>query len=119
VCRSTPWPCRVRPPPQSLLRRASNRPGWIAAVAPASAAAIRPSANGKKASLHTTLSLSDNFASPAFQTAIRLEIHAAHLARACTERSVFTNIKNRVDSNASPRASQITLLSTPLWLAAA
>ena len=32
-------------------------PGWIAAVTPASAAAIKPSANGKKASLATTLFL--------------------------------------------------------------
>ena len=48
-------------------------PGWMAAVAPASAAAIKPSANGKNASLHTTEFCSGNFASPAFQTAMRLE----------------------------------------------
>ena len=48
-------------------------PGWMAAVAPASAAASRPSGNGKKASLHTTLPASGSFASPAFHTAMRLE----------------------------------------------
>lgn len=47
-------------------------PGSMAAVAPASAAAIRPSANGKNASLQTTLPLSERPASLAFQTAIRL-----------------------------------------------
>src|ERR1019366_8908520 len=47
-------------------------PVWIAAVAPASAAAMSPSGNGKNASLQTTLPASGNFASPAFHTAIRL-----------------------------------------------
>ena len=48
-------------------------PGWIAAVAPASAAAINPSGNGKNASLQTTLPWSESPASPAFHTAMRLE----------------------------------------------
>ena len=47
-------------------------PGWMAALAPASAAAIKPSGKGKNASLQTTLPLSESFASCAFQTAMRL-----------------------------------------------
>ena len=47
--------------------------GWMAAVAPASAAATRPSANGKNASLQTALPRRSSAASPAFQTAMRLE----------------------------------------------
>src|SRR4029453_14156509 len=43
----------------------------MAQVAPASAAAINPSGNGKKASLATALPLSESPASFAFQTAIR------------------------------------------------
>src|SRR5262245_17876421 len=50
----------------------TDPPGWIAAVAPAFAAAINPSAKGKNASLQTTLPLRESFASPAFQTAMRL-----------------------------------------------
>src|SRR5262245_18355619 len=45
----------------------------MAHVAPASAAAINPSGNGKKASLATALPLSESPASFAFQTAIRDE----------------------------------------------
>jgi serine/threonine-protein kinase len=44
-----------------------------AAVAPAWAAAINPSANGKNASEHTTLPFKSRPASPAFHTAMRLE----------------------------------------------
>ena len=43
----------------------------LLAAAPASAAAMRPSGNGKKASLPTALPLSDRPASPAFQIAMR------------------------------------------------
>ena len=43
----------------------------IAAVAPASAAASSPSANGNNASLATTEPCKSSFASPAFQTAMR------------------------------------------------
>src|SRR6201984_3865416 len=43
----------------------------MAHVAPASAAAINPSGNGKKASLATALPLSESPASFAFQTAMR------------------------------------------------
>src|SRR3984957_12293918 len=45
-------------------------PGWMAAVAPASAAAIKPSGKGKKASLQTTLPRSESPASFAFKIAI-------------------------------------------------
>ena len=46
-------------------------PGWMAQVAPASAAAMRPSGNGKKASLATTLPARERPASSAFQMAMR------------------------------------------------
>ena len=46
-------------------------PGWMAQVAPASAAAIRPSGKGKKASLATALPARERPASFAFQMAMR------------------------------------------------
>src|SRR5262249_787845 len=67
----------------AALMTSSSRtepPGWITAVAPASTAAIKPSANGKKASDDTTLPLVSGSlnpaalaASPAFQAAMRAE----------------------------------------------
>ncbi len=46
-------------------------PGWMAQVAPASAAARSPSGKGKKASLPTALPFRERPASAAFQTATR------------------------------------------------
>ena len=48
-------------------------PGWMAQVAPASAAASRPSGKGKKASDAMAEPCSESLASPAFQTAMREE----------------------------------------------
>ena len=82
----------ARPRSSAAAITSSSRiepPGWMTAVAPASAAAIKPSAKGKNASEATTeplarLSLRPAAfaASCAFQAAMRAEFDAAHLAGA-------------------------------------
>ncbi len=79
----------ARPLSSAAAMTSSSRiepPGWMTAVAPASAAASRPSANGKKASEATTeprvsgsLAPLAVAASAAFSAAMRAEFDAAHL----------------------------------------
>ena len=78
-------------------------PGWITAVAPASAAASRPSANGKKASEATTEPLVSGSARPAASRGLRRlaggdarGIDAAHLAGADADRGAVLGIDDGV-----------------------
>ena len=65
----------------------------MAAVAPASAAAIKPSGKGKKASLQTTLPLSDEFGFAGFPHSDAAGVYPAHLPGADPERAVRANYK--------------------------
>ena len=77
-CRKCRWPVKTMAMPRSsaaaiTFGSLTLPPGWMAAVAPASAAASRPSGKGKKASDAMMLPCSGSLASPAFQTAMREE----------------------------------------------
>ena len=78
-------------------------PGWITAVAPASAAASRPSANGKKASEATTEPLASGSATPAalaascdFERGDAGAVDAAHLAGADADRGAVLGVDDGV-----------------------
>jgi hypothetical protein len=64
--------------------------------APASAAAMSPSGNGKNASLQTTLPCKSEFRLARLPHRDAAGIHAAHLARARAERAAFADVKDRV-----------------------
>ena len=107
-CRKwrTPVKTMARPFSSAAAITSSSRmepPGWITAVAPASAAASRPSANGKKASEATTEPRVSGSAAPAALAAsARLErgdagaVDAAHLARADADRGAVLGVDDGV-----------------------
>ena len=78
-------------------------PGWMTAVAPASAAASRPSAKGKKASEATTEPLVSGSARPAvsvasaaLRAAMREESDPAHLPGADADRRAVLHVDDGV-----------------------
>ncbi len=71
-------------------------PGWMAAVAPASAAAMRPSGKGKKASEATMLPLRLELRLGGFPDRDAGGIDARHLARADAERAVARGVDDGV-----------------------
>src|SRR5690606_12138559 len=77
-CRKCRLPVNTLASPRSFAAAITSAsrtlpPGWMAAVAPASAAATRPSANGKNASLATTQPAKSSSDFRPFDTAISLE----------------------------------------------
>src|SRR5690349_7962058 len=80
----------------AALMTSSSRfdpPGWIAHVAPASAAATSPSANGKNASLATALPASESPASLAFQILELLRVpHVAILRKHAADDGTYIEI---------------------------
>ena len=107
-CRKWRMPVKTmaRPRSSAAAMTSSSRiepPGWMTAVAPASAAAIRPSAKGKKASEATTEPLASDSARPAaLRRFLRLArgdargIDAAHLAGADADGGAVLGIDDGV-----------------------
>ena len=96
----------ARPASSAAAITSSSRiepPGWITAVAPASTAASRPSAKGKKASEATAEPIVRGSAQPAlsaasfaFHAAMRARFEAVHLARADAGGGAVLGIDDRV-----------------------
>ncbi len=96
----------ARPRSSAAAMTSSSRiepPGWMTAVAPASAAAIRPSAKGKKASEATTEPLASDSGRPSpLGRFLRLAggdhggIDAAHLAGADADRGAVLGVDDGV-----------------------
>ena len=107
-CRKWRWPVNTMASPASsaALMTSSSRtepPGWMTAVAPASAAARRPSAKGKNASEATTDPFArlsgkpaSRAASAAFQAAMREESTRRHLAGADADGRAVARIDDGV-----------------------
>ena len=94
------------PASSAALITSSSRiepPGWITAVAPASIATSKPSANGKNASEATTEPLVSGSASPlpcaassALRAAMRAAVDAAHLAGADADGGAILGVDDGV-----------------------